>query len=1283
MPLWQDMWEDARLAVQKENVSKAISLYQKLLNIKPNIIAAQWELCRLYVSIGQLERAITLLDALLEMEPDNQKFLMLAGEIAMQQHRFDLAGRLFGQVYEAEPFGAMALDALRGQINAFKQNGKAENAILLLEYLCMRQADDIGVLQELAYYAAQEKITDKALLYFKRLLKLRDNDTTILFDAAQFAASQELADNGLSLVKEYLAIDNEYLPFHSSLANYYLKNNKPADALEHLEKIYNSTLSTDVIGLTIADIYLDHIKRPDKALMYYEKISKSKRYGQDREIQKKIEQIRLQLAEQYLPIVENGGAGKLWNDLDRVTLAKESLFEEMTELLHSRGKYRIETNLLEMLCELSESPQNYCFRLAGLKKGAGEIQQALTVLNKIKRAMISSSQKIPFLQLYTKVKLERGLEQEVLDDLLANLSIVEENIQLGVQALILAGKLGLVDTLDFIWQRLDQTHPEKTRSMSLDLAYIEALNINGKYDTSSKIYRSLLERTRDNRSEQATIAFHESDTLQGRGMTFEAEQILRQVLANDIQVETSLVKLVRLAIVEGQFTKAEDWLTSYKNTGSQKTDYKQRTIDLLEFEIFFAKKQYKKARKILDNILLPTSLEKTHIISRQTIFQYDLRVDYYLKRWKILEEKLEKYGTDIGHEKIVLLDLLSRKKLADSRSHYRQLVAEKQLSFFDLFDISDIYNEYGECERALSVLSLAQDLLPESVSARKMKVALLSELFRYDEALKIVNELIDLLPHESYYLQNRLNIEFKGGYYKKVVERITSEQKKKKVEQSDAGEPDNDTLFWKRLILARALWAEGRKEEAIAEYDALLAVPVNSIFLEKMEVEKVNFHLPPLKKTFLNYITFTKPTYKESMTQIMQPSFVAGNRGATVDEIAASLYGKYKWQKLIEKEVAAKKSVDERNFFRAEKEYLDLLEEDGAEESLVDLAGIYKRLGLYGKEAKMYALMKNKSPLYPGLDEMIDANRLKRQPRIATNIFETRKKGRDAYKNLKKRGMGVEIWLMPYYDQEFSFNITRNKYKEYNNEDEASSNRIVGRYSTYYKDILDANFSLGSEKTANNAPDEFIYKAELISRISRKVDMFVRVGQDIVQDNLLSITDSILYRDFETGLKIDIFPRWFFGLDFRFREYSDDNTQNRVKFWTSYHLFGEKKQVKLLYSYENIQNSEENIIMDGQFRVSPDTIDRAYWSPYRYWQHVVSLHYTHLFESSSNIGSPLSYLTYGYSLGYENDVCFTHEFDVNIFLEINRHFLLKGSLVNHNGNNYDETEGGLSLIYRW
>ena len=61
----------------------------------------------------------------------------------------------------------------------------------------------------------------------------------------------------------------------------------------------------------------------------------------------------------------------------------------------------------------------------------------------------------------------------------------------------------------------------------------------------------------------------------------------------------------------------------------------------------------------------------------------------------------------------------------------------------------------------------------------------------------------------------------------------------------------------------------------------------------------------------------------------------------------------------------------------------------------------------------------------------------------------------------------------------------------------------------------------------------------------------------------------------------------------------------------------------------------------------------------------------------------MSYFSFDYSYGYEEDFNQLHAFDVNIFLEMDRHFLLKGNVNHINGDDYEETFAVFSLIYRW
>jgi hypothetical protein len=176
----------------------------------------------------------------------------------------------------------------------------------------------------------------------------------------------------------------------------------------------------------------------------------------------------------------------------------------------------------------------------------------------------------------------------------------------------------------------------------------------------------------------------------------------------------------------------------------------------------------------------------------------------------------------------------------------------------------------------------------------------------------------------------------------------------------------------------------------------------------------------------------------------------------------------------------------------------------------------------------------------------------------------------------------------------------------------------------------------------------------------------------VVEDTILSITDSIIYRDLEAGLQMNFFPRMFLGADYRFRVYSDDNKQNYFKLWSLYHLFGDVNQFKLKYSYENMRNNPGSI--EGE---------KVYWSPDKYWQHLFTAHFKRLFATGDKPESQSNYFTLEYSYGYESGNTHSHTFDLNIFLEITRHFLLKGNFINIAGEDYEATDAMMSLIYRW
>ena len=256
-----------------------------------------------------------------------------------------------------------------------------------------------------------------------------------------------------------------------------------------------------------------------------------------------------------------------------------------------------------------------------------------------------------------------------------------------------------------------------------------------------------------------------------------------------------------------------------------------------------------------------------------------------------------------------------------------------------------------------------------------------------------------------------------------------------------------------------------------------------------------------------------------------------------------------------------------------------------------------------------YELMKEKGPLYPGLDEYIQANLLKRQPRLTFSMLADSRKGREGYVNKRKRSYGFETWIMPTNDQEVSLQAYHNVYRSRSDDERFRRQRVLGAYSTYFENTTDLNIHFGVDSPADPGTTEFLYKFELIHRINKLLEMYGRFEQDLVEDTLRSVTDSVIYKDFEAGMKYDLFPRWFVGADFRYRIYSDDNSQERYKLWSQYHLFGEVNQFKVKYSYEYLRNDEGNVGRQNDFSNIFAEGDSVYWSPAKYWQQKLNFHF--------------------------------------------------------------------------
>jgi hypothetical protein len=467
---------------------------------------------------------------------------------------------------------------------------------------------------------------------------------------------------------------------------------------------------------------------------------------------------------------------------------------------------------------------------------------------------------------------------------------------------------------------------------------------------------------------------------------------------------------------------------------------------------------------------------------------------------------------------------------------------------------------------------------------------------------------------------------------------------------------------------------------------------VEKIFAENIEEQQVQLVLPPPQQSLWNIITFTPPTEPDRLTQVMEPVFVLSQSGQPAGRIGADLYASYRWQQLTARELSARRALAQGDYYQAMKEYQEVIANDPSPESLFDLAGIYSRLGLLGKEALLYEEIERNNPGYPDLAASVERNRLKRQPKVKADFGYSSLSGRDGYLDMKQTRGGGSVWMLPTLRQELSAGWSTIHAVSDDTDQDLWRNRFLATYSFYPHYSIDFVAKLGADKNAANSEKEYgstdeditpLYHFETRGRIGDELHGFVRLSQDVVDDTVQALQEGITKRDLEGGVSMDLLPRLFCGGEYLYSEYSDANHQNRYHVWVSYILFREPTLLRVTYGQELLHNAESNQGRNYAYQGLFAPGDHPYWSPNEYWQNLVSVHFEHQLAADVFGRRAPSYYTLDYSVGYEEGGYDNHSFGGDIFLEMSRHFLLNSSFDMTQGGQEIRKDFALSLVYRW
>lgn len=1288
-PPWMELWEKARANANSGNSENAVALYRELFSQKAQIEEALREYLLLLMDLEQWTEAGTISLRLLEIDPASLEYLLYSGRIALIQKRYQSAANYLGQVYTSSPDGPWSIEALKGEIVALQQLGRRDMAYPLMEQLYLLLPHEEDVIRELAQYSVELGHPNKALTYYKTLLtEFNGTDLDFIESEPLFevAKDQEML---LHSWLGYLKFHPFYIPFHKKLSTYYLDSGQGQKALaHHLVRIAHGEQSAEIF-LQTGKLYLYQEGRPDKALYYYEEYRK--RSPADREVASEIKRIQAILANDLLVIVENEGAWNLWRDLAKVIPDRLAVYYSMAEQLESLGKEDELLEVLQIIHTHNPDDQKILFQLAQLYLSRGESAASTNALDLLQEEKQTGKE---YFFLRAEIAAQNRDYPQVLKHYKQYLMFVPKDYPVVLKGLKLSGETGLIEELNYFHSLLPEDSQQRDVFTEGNFLYGEALLLNKLYSIAEQFFNELRIAADGAEVVQADIEEQLVKAYQGQKKFFEAEQKLRILLTGGKEKKKLLQQLIQINLVQ------KDWFNSWKwyeflvmeseNENILPSDSVE-SVDLFTEKIAILAHSGQVAVAIemgeyfLNQLDSPCAEHRDHCFQLKSIL-----VELYYRNKDYAEAKvtLDSLAPEAaGNLELNILGQLIQAHLSDDVIPVSS-VDQDTLFFATQLDRARVYKKYGEYQVAQTLCERYLERIPGAVGARVLHAEILRANGDDFTSLALFKELATAYPEEKSFKQNILELQFTSAKFADLIEELAPQWKSVKGSESTLSVrkvvPEIETLpIPQKLLLARAFWADKRMNDALVLYKSLLQSPVDQKFTEQLAQNDIVLRLAPPKRSFLNRITFTRPAEPDRLSVVMSPEFTREHIGEPVVAIASDLYATYRWQQIVSKELSVRQAMYDGNYYQAMKEYQKILDSDTSSESLYDLAGVYSRLGFSGKEAALYKILKKKSPGYPDLDEAIQRNSLKRQPRVTALFALDEKEGREDYFDIRQKSGGLQAWLMPNLNNVFLLDARSIHSTSDERDQDLWRNRIKAELQWSPTCDLDILLGLGADRADDDYGSTFLYDLRVNGRIGDMVQGYVGLSQDVVDDTAVSLMEGISSKEYGAGVRLDFLPRLFGGAEYLFTEYSDGNHQNRYGFWTSYTLFSEPTLLQFRYGYDYSHNAEGNMGRDYSYPSGFAPGDHPYWSPKEYWQHLFSVSFEHqLAEDVLGRGAP-SYYTLEYSFGYENGGYDNHQAKAQIFLEMSRHFLLNSTFELTQGAGFKKMNFLCSIIYRW
>lgn len=1291
-PAWKTLWDQARALAVAGNSQEAAKVYSQLFAIKPQLEQASWEYCQLLLSLGDHKTAARVIASLLERNSSQSKYLFTAGNIALENEDLSAATTFFGRVLEKQPLGDRADLALSGMIKSLRGQGKRDLALAAAERLLVRQPNNIRLLQETAEEAKALGKMNKAKHLLRQLMMIPALDDTTLMQLVATFDTPELKREIDELCEKYLERHPLFLPFRKKLSIRYLEAGRFDDALRHLYVLADNTDENDDDLLLAGRVAYRHANRPDKALALLERYLV--KHPENKDVSAEVTEIRRLLAEDFLSIVENDGAKLLWEDLTKITGHREEIFKQLSMLLEAKGAVKEYAEVISILYQYHPEEEN-AIRMVKQLYADKAYEQARTVIDRID--LKKTKDKNVHL-LHAKILDMFGERQEALSAMEAALRLDPHDLELCRNTIELAGALGETKRMRMAFDLRVSRAGKKGVETEVTAAYLRQLAMNFQFQQFQATVERFYPFFAKDPETKSIIDLLSIESLRRQGKTYEAEQMLRIMLLENRSLSEVLAALIDIAIEEADFQKAKSWLSYLNHLERNRNIQALQNLDspvlLLEIQAARREKNLQRLSKLLHDLgsVSPSKGASESSWSTLSLAQIELE-----KCWLSLMQD------DFG-KTLRLLEQVSAeaKNLPDYyvlssvvRKHYHkdgssdtnpQIVLPEPVNELILLPrVIEVLIQVQEYDLAQGYIQRLRQFNNDSTIAITLQMRLALARGAYDEATNMLGVLVTRYPNEEYFLSLNIVIALRTGDYSNGME--LWKQHYGTIDSSLPVEGAKSSVaiadFERMLLLARLLWGDKQNEKALQVYKGLLYPSVETVLQETFRERRITYnHLIEEKKWWDGILRILHST-PDIVAKLMEANFLLANRENEVSKILAEHFALFNAQKAIVGEYHARKAILDRNYAAAELTSKQVVAEQNSPEGLIDLATIYGRVGKYRKEAQVYEELQNTGTTSPELQASMERSYQQLSPQNTIDVAYNDKQGRDGIIDLQTTTLGSSFSFTPNFQSEVFVSYANNRYRSITPSATVTGNSLNATTVYDLSKDLELRIGGGSHKMDDDSKLVLLHEIDITGRLDRYFSAFLGWSKSLVDDNVASLRAENTFQQFDVGMICDTSLGLTFGGDFRHRNYSDENTQNRFHAFSAYSVYGETIDLGGRYDFQYLANTDPGDAQESFVDLSAD-VTSLYWRPSFWSEHLWSLTFRHNFFGYEGTDTRRnSYYAISNAICLDDGDTLCYQGKIDIFLEMNPHFLLKGNFTVTKGDEYEEKGVGISLHYRW